>query len=67
MVFFFSSIYQDITRDCQMGIRPYAETLLQGCEQALLLGDLKASEKVVISILLACFKSFKDNSYGGNL
>lgn len=29
-----------------MGIRPFAETLLQGVEQALRLDDLKASEKV---------------------
>ena len=37
---------KDITRDCQMGIRPYAETLLQACEQAIILEDLKANEKV---------------------
>lgn len=37
---------QDITRDCQIGIRPYAEALLQGAEQALRLDDLKDSEKV---------------------
>ena len=37
---------KDITRDCQMGIRPYAEALLQGAEQALHLNDLKDSEKV---------------------
>lgn len=29
-----------------MGIRPYAEALLQGAEQALSLDGLKASEKV---------------------
>lgn len=30
-----------------MGIRPYAEALLQGAEQALRLDDLKDSEKVM--------------------
>ena len=42
---------QDITRDCQIGIRPYAEALLQGAEQALRIDDLKDSEKVQCAIM----------------
>lgn len=43
---------KDITRDCQKGIRSYSESLLQGCEQALLSGSLKASEKVRLMFIL---------------
>lgn len=43
---------KDITRDCQIGIRPYAEALLQGAEQALRLDDLKDSEKIRLMYIL---------------
>lgn len=41
-----------------MGIRPFAEQLLQGAEQALSLNDLKANEKVKIKFYI---------NYKGNL
>lgn len=53
-------LLQDITRDCQIGIRPFAESLLRACEQALLLDDLKASEKVT-SVLFLISLGTEDN------
>ena len=44
-----------------MGIRPFAEQLLQGAEQALSLSDLRASEKVNLTVSVQLFTKLSIN------
>lgn len=49
---------KDITRDCQLGLRPYAESLLQACEHAILVGQLNPNEKVARCLPLLCYVDY---------